>query len=124
MRSSPLHHWPLLIGILPILMLCATSDRAQAGCGDYLHIVPTHGAAPAPDAPHSPAKPCSGPSCQKSPIIPTPMPIPTPTNPVQTLDAILTAVVEVSALQGILRIDLADAGARPGHLETIFHPPR
>ena len=123
MRTSPLHRWPLLIGILPILMLCASADRADAGCGDYLHIIPNHAALPA-DAPHAPAKPCSGPSCQKSPAGPTPMPIPTVTNPVQTLDAILPTVCQVTALNGILRIDFTEEGSCPGHLEAIFHPPR
>ncbi len=56
--------------------------------------------------------------------MPAPMPIPTPTSHVQTFDAILNAVIEVTALPGVLRMDPDDAGSRSGHLETIFHPPR
>ncbi len=123
MRSSHLHRWLLFVGTLSIAMLCATSQKANASCGDYVQILPNN-AAPNSETPTVPHTPCHGNSCQKSPVLPVPMPVPTTATPVQSSDAILSVSIEVEAVQVDTRRDGDHASSCRGHLDTIFHPPR
>ena len=123
MRSSHLHRWLLFVGILSIAILCASDDKATASCGDYVQIL-TNNTAHNSDTPTVPHPPCHGNSCQKSPVLPAPMPVPTTATPVQSLDAILSASIEVEAVQVDTRSDGDHATSCRGHLDTIFHPPR
>lgn len=123
MTASSLYRWLLTIGFLPLVMLCATGNRASASCGDYLHIVSDKPQTQNDDTPNQPRPPCNGPSCHQSPATPAPTPITVTVTEHQTSDAILTASAEVIAIQTAV---LTDAVFSVCHVpaDAIFHPPR
>jgi len=124
MRFPLSHRWLFLIGILSIGALFASANPANASCGDYLQIIPKTDGSPNSDSPMAPHKPCSGSSCQKFPVIPAPLPIPTFTVTVQPLDAILPSTFEVVETSKFMWPEQENSATCRGHLDSIFHPPR
>lgn len=123
MTVTSLNRWLFTIGLMPLVMLCATGNSASASCGDYLHIVNDNPATQNGDTPVQPRPPCNGPSCRQSPATPAPMPITVTVTEHQTPDAILTASAELIAVQTTV---LTDAVFSACHVPAgaIFHPPR
>ena len=112
----------LWLGILPILLLCASANRAAAGCGDYVHVLPPGVAAGESEPTDHPA-PCHGPSCRKTPAAPpAPMPAPVQTH-TPSSDALLLALEDDNTLRSS---SLTDSDDHPtgGSADPIFHPPR
>ena len=123
MSAYPLYRWLLTIGILPLVVLCASGTKASASCGDYLHIVADKSQTPNGNTPNQPRPPCHGPSCHQAPVMPTPVPVTVTPTEHQSTDAILTTSAEVEALQ---TADIPDGEFPTFHTlaESIFHPPR
>ncbi len=123
MSSYPFYRWLVTIGMLPLVVLCASGSKAGASCGDYLHIVADNSQPPSSDTPKQSRPPCHGPSCRQAPVMPSPVPVTVTATEHQTLDAILTSSAEVEALQTAVVLDREFPAC---HIlaETIFHPPR
>jgi hypothetical protein len=134
LEQLPLRPSTLRVLLLPVAVLCAPV-RAQASCGDYVHItgsdnaqsswmmvdraVSDHTGMP-PPAPC----PCSGPQCSRGPV---PQPLPgTPVPPISSqsqLEAILTADASADPC-GASRCYFDQIFLPLKHPSSIFHPPR
>jgi hypothetical protein len=124
MRSFLPIRWLFVIGFWPLALLCLDGSRANASCGDYVHIVsnPTSDSNNHTPTPTPPCG-CVGSSCQKSPAIPT-VPAPDTTkSQSQNSDAILPVDVTIDSKTVTNRFEfLVRTCSAP--VETIFHPPR
>lgn len=123
MSTYPFYRWLFTIGILPLVVLCASGTKASASCGDYLHIVADKPQTQNGDTPNLPRPPCHGPSCHQSPVMPTPVPVSVAPTEHLTPDAILTASADIEALQTAVVPD-GEFPACHALAESIFHPPR
>jgi hypothetical protein len=113
----------LWLGILPILMLFASDNRATAGCGDYVLVLPPGMTAAGESEPTDHSVPCHGPSCRKNPAVPsTPMPAPVQTH-TQWSDALLVTLDDDNTLRSSTLTD-SDDHASGVSADPIVHPPR
>jgi hypothetical protein len=87
---------------------------ARAGCGDHLRPGP---------APEHPARPCTGPLCQRLPDLPAPAPTSLPRLPERSSALLAAALVLPDTLPTLF--DTRSTSARRIHRTTlIYHPPR
>jgi hypothetical protein len=114
--------WPLLIAAI---LLAGMMGRAEASCGDYLHVGGAKMAdgASAHDEPKSP-RPCRGPGCREGhrqgPLAPT-----APVELNRITDQLLHASVDQDSQQNEIRRPLIDVSASrsKGHLLEVNRPP-
>lgn len=119
--------------MLFVVVVCASPQRAQAGCGDYVTILSatavakTHAMPPVQVADGVPAParmPCHGPNCSGAPTRDFPASPASPVSqPVKEQAQGLAHAIEADPFRGSLDLDFTSL--RPVRRATsIFHPPR
>jgi hypothetical protein len=126
--SAP--RWLVIFALLPVYWLLAGTNRASAGCGDYVRIrgeETSHFDGSSlgliRSFPDPIRKPCHGPGCDQAPIRHMPIPTP-PVVSIRMLDAILATVAERDHAP-IQHIPIEGNAELPSPVSSgIFHPPR
>lgn len=123
MKTTLSQLWSFFAGVLPLVALCALTNQAQAGCGDYVRVL-SHPNGTVPDE-HSAESGHRGPSCQHSPLTPIPVPVPSVpvVQPASEAIVIETATHRASGSGGRHRMP-ADEFATLLPSDCIFQPPR
>ena len=120
------------IGLLPILCALATSNRAVATCGDYVHIRTGGSKTVANNFESSNSAnsegtnvpcPCRGPSCHQTPDRPIPVPTTPQTVTPSTTEAILYDA-DPDDRSNSEHADFTTSGKTQRFANVIFHPPR
>jgi hypothetical protein len=121
-RVARLSTWAILA--LGGWLLVGAAPKAEASCGDYVHILPAgQPAADVDPAAPAPQKPCSGPGCREAPPAPMPAPPPAPTTTVQPHDAVLATLPSAAPPLGTWVFSETSLVLQRS-ATSIFHPPR